>query len=82
MKNYRFFGHLLIFSGRRGDQIKVLWSDSDGLFLFTIRLERARFVWQVTWDGKVQLNPAQLSILLDWKTSTGSIRSGRNVLKF
>ncbi|WP_373273781.1 IS66 family insertion sequence element accessory protein TnpB, partial [Escherichia coli] len=33
------------FRGRRGDQIKVLWADSDGLCLFTKRLERGRFVW-------------------------------------
>ncbi|WP_372595738.1 IS66 family insertion sequence element accessory protein TnpB, partial [Escherichia coli] len=25
--------------------IKVLWADSDGLCLFTKRLERGRFVW-------------------------------------
>ncbi len=25
--------HLFIFRGRRGDQIKVLWADSDGLCL-------------------------------------------------
>ncbi|PJY16425.1 hypothetical protein AZE01_00030, partial [Escherichia coli] len=40
-----FSGHLFIFRGRRGDQIKVLWADSDGLCLFTKRLERGRFVW-------------------------------------
>ncbi|HIH2616038.1 TPA: IS66 family insertion sequence element accessory protein TnpB, partial [Shigella dysenteriae] len=52
------------------DQIKVLWADSDGLCLFTRRLERGRFVWPVTRDGKVHLTPAQLSMLLegiDWK---------------
>ncbi|EFC4784259.1 IS66 family insertion sequence element accessory protein TnpB, partial [Escherichia coli] len=43
-----FSGHLFIFRGRRGDQIKVLWADSDGLCLFTKRLERGRFVWPVT----------------------------------
>ncbi|WP_097291769.1 IS66 family insertion sequence element accessory protein TnpB, partial [Escherichia coli] len=59
-----FSGHLFIFRGRRGDQIKVLWADSDGLCLFTKRLERGRFVWPVTRDGKVHLTPAQLSMLL------------------
>ncbi|HAX4883656.1 TPA: IS66 family insertion sequence element accessory protein TnpB, partial [Escherichia coli] len=56
-----FSGHLFIFRGRRGDQIKVLWADSDGLCLLTKRLERGRFVWPVTRDGKVHLTPAQLS---------------------
>ncbi len=53
LKDDPFSGHLFIFRGRRGDQIKVLWADSDGLCLFTKRLERGRFVWPVTRDGKV-----------------------------
>ncbi|EMW09680.1 putative transposase [Escherichia coli 2850750] len=48
LKDDPFSGHLFIFRGRRGDQIKVLWADSDGLCLFTKRLERGRFVWPVT----------------------------------
>ncbi|EGK3868972.1 type-F conjugative transfer system pilin acetylase TraX [Escherichia coli] len=50
LKDDPFSGHLFIFRGRRGDQIKVLWADSDGLCLFTKRLERGRFVWPVTRD--------------------------------
>ena len=65
LKDDPFSGHLFIFRGRRGDQIKVLWADSDGLCLFTKRLERGRFVWPVTRDGKVHLTPAQLSMLLE-----------------
>ncbi len=45
LKDDPYSGHLFIFRGRRGDQIKVLWADSDGLCLFTKRLERGRFVW-------------------------------------
>ena len=37
LKDDPFSGHLFIFRGRRGDQIKVLWADSDGLCLFTKR---------------------------------------------
>ncbi|WP_432805037.1 IS66 family insertion sequence element accessory protein TnpB [Escherichia coli] len=57
LKDDPFSGHLFIFRGRRGDQIKVLWADSDGLCLFTKRLERGRFVWPVTRDGKVLNRP-------------------------
>ncbi|WP_219382915.1 IS66 family insertion sequence element accessory protein TnpB, partial [Escherichia coli] len=32
--------------------------------LFAKRLERGRFVWPVTREGKVHLTPAQLSMLL------------------
>lgn len=60
-----FSGHLFIFRGRRGDMIKVLWADRDGLCLFTKRLECGRFVWPETRDGKVHLTPAQLSMLLE-----------------
>ena len=71
--------YLFIFRGRRGDQIKVLWADSDGLCLFTKRLERGRFVWPVTRDGKVHLTPAQLSMLLEginWKHPKRTERAG------
>ena len=70
LKDDPYSGHLFIFRGRRGDQIKVLWADSDGLCLFTKRLGAGRFVWPVTRDGKVHLYSAQLSMLLegiDWK---------------
>ena len=37
-----FSGHVFVFRGRRGDLIKVLWGDGDGLCLFAKRLERKR----------------------------------------
>ncbi|HBI9859433.1 TPA: IS66 family transposase [Escherichia coli] len=58
LKDDPFSGHLFIFRGRRGDQIKVLWADSDGLCLFTKRLERGRFVWPVTRNAGSQMPPA------------------------
>ena len=39
-----FSGHLFVFRGRRGDLIKVLWWDGQGMCLFSKRLERGRFV--------------------------------------
>lgn len=65
-----FSGQLFIFRGRRGDMVKVLWFDGDGLCLFMKRLERGRFVWPQAPDGTVSLTPAQLSMLLegiDWR---------------
>ncbi|PIJ48260.1 transposase, partial [Erwinia sp. OLMDLW33] len=70
------------FRGRRGDMIKVLWADRDGLCLFTKRLERGRFVWPVTRDGKVHLTPAQLSMLLEginWQHPQRTERPGLRV---
>ena len=40
-----FSGHLFIFRGRRGDTVKILWADADGLCLFTKRLEEGQFIW-------------------------------------
>jgi hypothetical protein len=32
-----FSGHMFVFRGRRGDLIKVLWYDGDGLYLYAKR---------------------------------------------
>ena len=66
-----FSGHLFIFRGRRGDRVKLLWWDGDGMCLLAKRLERGRFVWPQAADGSVHLSAAQLSMLLegiDWRT--------------
>jgi len=65
-----FEGHVFVFRGRRGDLLKVLWWDGDGLCLFAKRLERGRFVWPQAENGSVTLTRAQLSMLLegiDWR---------------
>jgi transposase len=68
-----FAGHVFVFRGRRGDLIKVLWWDGDGLCLFAKRLERGRFIWPQAESGTVSLTRAQLSMLLegiDWRRPT------------
>jgi transposase len=63
-------GHVFVFRGRRGDLIKMLWWDDDGLCLFAKRLERGRFIWPKAENGAVSLSGAQLSMLLegiDWR---------------
>jgi transposase len=65
-----FSGQLFVFRGRRGDRVKLLWWDGDGLCLFAKRLERGRFVWPQAASGTVSLSTAQLSMLLegiDWR---------------
>ena len=65
-----FSGQIFVFRGRRGDLLKVLWHDGDGMCLFAKRLERARFVWPQATSGTVALTSAQLSMLLegiDWR---------------
>jgi transposase len=59
-----YSGHVFVFRGRRGDMIKLLWFDGDGLCLFAKRLERGRFIWPKADSGTVSLSRAQLSMLL------------------
>ena len=64
-------GHVFAFRGRRGDLVKILWHDGDGLCLFQKRLERGRFVWPQAESGTISLTRAQLSMLcegIDWRS--------------
>jgi transposase len=65
-----FSGHVFVFRGRRGDLIKMLWWDGDGLCLFARRIERGKFTWPQATSGTVSLTQAQLAMLLegiDWR---------------
>lgn len=65
-----YCGHLFVFRGRRGDRVKILWYDGDGLCLFAKRLEHGKFVWPRATSGIVSLSPAQLAMLIegiDWR---------------
>jgi len=72
-----FSGHIFVFRGRRGDLVKLLWFDGDGLCLFAKRLERGHFVWPQAASGSVALSAAQLSMLLegiDWRRPARTAR--------
>ncbi|WP_342672670.1 IS66 family insertion sequence element accessory protein TnpB [Pandoraea oxalativorans] len=58
-------GHVFVLRRRRGDSIKLLWWDRDGLCLLCKRLERGHFVWPQASDGSVYLSAAQLSMPLE-----------------
>ena len=60
-----FCGHLFVFRGRRGDLLKVLWWDGQGLCLFAKRLEKGRFIWPSPADGVVGISASQLAYMLD-----------------
>lgn len=65
-----FAGQVFCFRGRRGDRVKILWFDGDGLCLFAKRLEHGTFVWPQAREGTCALSGAQLSMLLegiDWR---------------
>ena len=70
-------GALYAFRGRRGDLIKILWWDGQGLCLFSKRLERGRFVWPQAREGSVALSAAQISMLLEGIDRRTPVRTWR-----
>jgi transposase len=60
-----FSGHVFAFRGRRGDLVKLLWSDGDGMCMLTKRLERGPLRMAAGRRGSVSLSTAQLSMLLE-----------------
>ena len=70
-------GALYIFRGRRGDIVKSLYWDGQGLVLYAKRLEKGRFTWPQAKDGMVTLTSAQLAMLtegIDWRMPSWSAR--------
>ncbi|MBB5695920.1 IS66 family insertion sequence element accessory protein TnpB [Muricoccus pecuniae] len=78
LKEDPFSGHLFLFRGRRGDMVKALWWDGQGLVLLSKRLEKGRFIWPtIAREGAVTLTTAQLAMLLeglDWRAPVRSWR--------
>jgi transposase len=72
-----FSGQLFVFRGRRGDRVKILWWDGDGLCLFAKRLERGRFTWPQATHGTVSLTAAQISMLLEGIECIASVKCAR-----
>ena len=58
-------GHLFVFRNRRGDRLKVLYWDRDGLAIWMKRLERGSFRFPTPRDGRVEVTPAELAAILE-----------------
>ena len=68
-----FSGHVFVFRGRRGDIVKLLWFDGDGLCLFAKRLEKRPLHRHKLRKRTVSLKPVRSSRCC-WKASTGAAR--------
>jgi transposase len=72
-----FGGQLFVFRGKRGDLVKLIWHDGQGMCLFAKRLERGRFIWPSTVGDAVTISAAQLGYLLegiDWRAPQRTYR--------
>jgi transposase len=70
-------GAIFMFRGRRGDLLKALYWDGQGLVLYAKRLEKGRFVWPQAKEGTVSLTAAQMSMLvegIDWRQPVWTAR--------
>jgi transposase len=75
-------GHLFVFRNRRGDRMKILWWDGDGLALFYKRLERGTFQFPApSADGSVEIDAATLAMIFDGVDTTTVKRRTRFSLK-
>lgn len=75
-------GAMFCFRGRRGDLLKILVWDGQGLVLLAKRLEKGRFVWLQAQSGAVTLTAAQLSMLvegIDWRMPAWTVRPAATV---
>jgi len=69
-------GHLFVFRSRRGDRIKLLWWDKDGLTLYYRRLEEGTFRFPTTDDPQVrsiEVSAQELSLML-WGIDPASVK--------
>jgi transposase len=58
-------GHLFVFRNKRGDRLKLLYWDTDGLAIWYKRLEQGTFRFPtITGDG-VEIRAVDLTMILD-----------------
>ena len=77
-------GDLFVFRSKRGDRLKLLYWDDDGLAIWYKRLEKGNFLFptpdpqrpQVGTHGML-IRPAELAMLLDGIELTGAKRRPR-----
>ena len=75
-----FSGHLFVFWNRRRNRVKVLFWDRNGYALWYKRLERGRFRFASSDDGRcVEMEASELMLLLEGIELRGARRRPRFV---
>jgi transposase len=57
-------GHLFLFANSRRDRMKVLFFDSNSLWVCARRMEQGRLHWPTSEDGRVQLTREEFALLI------------------
>ena len=58
-------GHLFVFRSRRGDRLKILYWDHDGLAIWYKRLEKGSFTFPAAEGCSLAVGAADLSLILE-----------------
>ena len=66
-----YSGAVFCFRGRRGDLLKILVWDGQGLILIAKRLERGKFVWPQATSGDAPMSVKRLSRPPGWACGEG-----------
>lgn len=72
-----FSGHLFVFRNRRRDRVKLLYWDRSGFWLFYKRLERGCFRFPTSPGRAVEVEAAELALLLEGIDLRGARRRPR-----
>lgn len=70
-------GHLFVFRNRRGDRAKVLYWDRSGFWLLQKRLERGVFRFPASDGARVEVEAAELALVLEGIELAGAKRRKR-----
>lgn len=70
-------GHLFVFRNRRGDRCKIIYWDRSGFVLWYKRLERGTFRFPAANATHVEVEAAELALLLEGIDLAGATRRPR-----
>src|SRR5206468_626857 len=70
-------GHLFVFRNRRGDRAKILYWDRSGFWLLQKRLERGVFRFPSGGGARVEVEAAELALVLEGIELAGAKRRKR-----
>ncbi len=77
MKQEPTNGHLFVFRNRRWNRIKVIYFDRTGLAIWYKRLERGCFHWPKGHEPVVEMNAADMALILEGIDLNGAKRRKR-----